>query len=308
MGTTTILEPGEIEAAAGDIPTLLIPPSDLFTTRATRLRQLAEGHSLADYLRFIARLVEVQHTLLKSISGVYEPDAELLAQCKEYRMPPLAPAGLQRNLAWLKVLEDLVKAMAADAPEAARAVMTELLNKDNSWLESQADKLLAGQFAEVELAYAPFIAAALQVYWTNLAQSLTPAQVAHPEHQNLCPVCGSHPVASVVRIGSNVSGIRYLQCSLCSSEWHVVRAKCSNCDNTKGISYYNVEGDAGVVRAESCPECQTYLKVVQMDKDPHAEACADDLASLALDLLMGEQGASRSGINLLMIHGAEDSK
>lgn len=308
MGTTTILEPGEIEAAAGDIPTLLIPPSGLFTTRATRLRQLAEGHSLADYLRFIARLVEVQHTLLKSLSGVHELDAELLAQCKEYRMPPLAPAGLQRNLAWLKVLEDLVKAMAADAPEAARAVMTELLNKDNSWLESQADKLLAGQFAEVELAYAPFIAAALQVYWTNLAQSLTPAQVAHPEHQNLCPVCGSHPVASVVRIGSNVSGIRYLQCSLCSSEWHVVRAKCSNCDNTKGISYYNIEGDAGVVRAESCPECHTYLKVVQMDKDPHAEACADDLASLALDLLMGEQGASRSGINLLMIHGADISE
>lgn len=308
MGTTTILEPGQIEAAAGDIPTLLIPPSDLFKTRATRLRQLAEGHSLADYLRFIARLVEVQHTLLKSISGVYEPDAELLAQCKEYRMPPLAPAGLQRNLAWLMVLEDLVKAMAVDAPEPARAVMTELLNKDNSWLESQADKLLSGQFAEVELAYAPFIGAALQVYWTRLAQSLTPAQVAHPEHLNLCPVCGSHPVASVVRIGSNVSGIRYLQCTLCSSEWHVVRAKCSNCDNTKGISYYNVEGDAGVVRAESCPECQTYLKVVQMDKDPHAEACADDLASLALDLLMGEQGFSRSGINLLMIHGAETSE
>ena len=308
MGTTTILEPGQIEAAAGDIPTLLIPPSDLFKTRATRLRQLAEGHSLADYLRFIARLVEVQHTLLKSISGVYEPDAELLAQCKEYRMPPLAPAGLQRNLAWLMVLEDLVKAMAVDAPEPARAVMTELLNKDSNWLESQADKLLSGQFAEVELAYAPFIGAALQVYWTRLAQSLTPQQVAHPEHLNLCPVCGSHPVASVVRIGSNVSGIRYLQCTLCSSEWHVVRAKCSNCDNTKGISYYNVEGDAGVVRAESCPECQTYLKVVQMDKDPHAEACADDLASLALDLLMGEQGFSRSGINLLMIHGAETSE
>jgi FdhE protein len=250
----------------------------------------------------------VQHTLLKSMPAVPVPDAELLAHCKAYQMPPLAPAGLQRNLAWLMVLEDLVKAMVVDAPEPARAVLTELLNKDNSWLESQADKLLSGQFAEVELAYAPFIAAALQVYWTHMAQSLTTQQVAHPEHLNLCPVCGSHPVASVVRIGSNVSGIRYLQCSLCSSEWHVVRAKCSNCDNTKGISYYNVEGDAGVVRAESCPECQTYLKVVQMDKDPHAEACADDLASLALDLLMGEQGASRSGINLLMIHGAEISE
>lgn len=307
MSTTTILEPGQIEAAAGDILTLLIPPPDVFTNRATRLRQLAEGHSLADYLRFIARLVEVQHTLLKSISGLPEPDEELLVQCKEYRMPPLAPAGLQRNLAWLMVLEDLIRAMLIDAPEPARTVMTELLNKDNSWLESQADKLLSGQFAEVELAYAPFIGAALQIYWTRLARSLTPDQVSHPEHMNLCPVCGSHPVASVVRIGGNVSGIRYLQCSLCSSEWHVVRAKCSNCDNTKGIVYYNIEGDPGVARAESCPECQTYLKVIQMDKDPHAEACADDLASLALDLLMGEQGVSRSGINLLMIHGTDVS-
>lgn len=307
MTTTTILEPGQIEAAAGEIPTLLLPPPDIFSTRATRLHQLSEGHALGEYLRFITRLVEEQHIRMKSISGLPEPDEELLVQCKEYRMPPLAPAGLQRNLAWLMVLEDLLRAMLKDAPEAARTVMTDLLNKDNKWLESQADKLLAGQFAEVELAYAPFIGAALQVYWTRLARSLTPAQVSHPEHKNLCPVCGSHPVAAVVRIGGNVSGIRYLQCSLCSSEWHVVRAKCSNCDNTKGIVYYNVEGDAGVVRAESCPECETYLKVVQMDKDPHAEACADDLASLALDLLMGEKGVSRSGINLMMIHGAETS-
>lgn len=307
MSTTTILEPGQIEAAAGDIPTLLLPPPDIFATRATRLRQLAEGHILGEYLRFIASLVEEQHTQMKSISGVRGPDEELLAQCKEYRMPPLAPAGLQRNLAWLMVLEDLLRAMLVDAPEPARSVMTELMNKDSIWLESQADKLLAGEFSKVELAYAPFIGAALQVYWTRLARSLTPGQVSHPEHPNLCPVCGSHPVASVVRIGGNVSGIRYLQCSLCSSEWHVVRAKCSNCDNTKGISYYNVEGDAGVVRAESCPECETYLKVVQMDKDPHAEACADDLASFALDFLMGEKGVSRSGINLMMIHGAEKS-
>jgi FdhE protein len=117
----------------------------------------------------------------------------------------------------------------------------------------------------------------------------------------------------VVRIGGNVSGIRYLQCSLCSCEWHVVRAKCSNCDNSKGIAYYYIENDAAgkdaeVVRAESCPECKTYLKVVQMDKDPHAEAGADDLASLSLDLLMGDEGFSRSGFNLLMIHGADEGK
>jgi len=308
MSTTTILEPGQIEAAAGDIPELLIPAADVFATRALRLRQLAAGHSLGEYLQFIARLVEAQHSILTFISDLPVPDTDLLEQCKEYQMPPLAPAGMHRNLAWLMILEDLVKATVEEAPEPARAVMMELIKKDYKWLEAQADKLLSGQFAEVDLACAPFIGAALQVYWTRLARSMSSDQVSHPEHPNLCPVCGSHPVAAVVRIGGNVSGIRYLQCSLCSSEWHVVRAKCSNCDNTKGISYYNIENDAAVVRAEACPECETYLKVVQMDKDPHAEACADDLASLSLDLLMGEQGVSRSGINLLMIHGAEDNK
>lgn len=89
---------------------------------------------------------------------------------------------------------------------------------------------------------APIIGAALQTHWTRLARQFEPAQVARPEHPNLCPVCGSHPVSSVVRIGSAENGLRYLHCTLCSSEWHVVRAKCSNCDNTRGIAHYHLEG------------------------------------------------------------------
>jgi len=313
MTTTTILEPGQIEAAAGDIPKLLLPPADIFASRARRLRQLASTHALGDYLRFIARLVEIQHDLLRGMSAVPLADAELLAQCREYHMPPLSTAGWSRHVAWRGVLADLLKAMQMDAPQTAREVMAVLANKDAKWLENQAEHMLARQFGAVDLACAPFIGAALQVYWTYMASALKSEQVSWPELPNLCPVCGSHPVASVVRIGSNVSGIRYLQCSLCSSEWHVVRAKCSNCDNSKGIVYYSLEHEAGnkdaeVVRAESCPECKTYLKVMQMDKDPHAEAGADDLASLTLDLLMGDEGLSRSGYNLLMIHGAEDGK
>src|SRR5512143_3692580 len=171
---------------------------------------------------------------------------------------PHAPAVHRRVAAWRTVLAELLRAMDADAPAAAHAVMADLAGKDVAWLESQAENILARQFAEVQLAYAPFIGAALQVYWTHMAHTLSPEQVSLPELPNLCPVCGSHPVASVVRIGGNVSGLRYLQCSLCNCEWHVVRAKCSNCDNTKDISYFNVAHDAGVVRAESCPECQTY--------------------------------------------------
>jgi FdhE protein len=117
-------------------------------------------------------------------------------------------------------------------------------------------------------------------------------------------VCGSHPVSSVVRIGGAESGLRYLHCALCSSEWHVVRAKCSNCDNTRGIAYYHLEGGNRVVDAENCPECQTYLKIVHQDKDPLADPVADDLASLTLDLLMDEEADTiRSGINWYLIQG-----
>ncbi len=218
-------------------------------------------------------------------------------------MPPFAPAGWRRDPVWIGVARELAAALGSVANATAREALARVRDGSDAWLESQADQVLSCDREGLDVACAPVIGAALQVYWTHLAASLTPEQVARPEHPNLCPVCGSHPVASVVRVGGSESGLRYLQCALCSSEWHVVRTKCSNCDNGKDIAYYNVEGDAGIVRAEACPECETYLKVVYMDKDPHAEAMADDLASLALDVLMGEQGISRSGVNLLMVHG-----
>jgi len=107
----------------------------------------------------------------------------------------------------------------------------------------------------------------------------------------------------MVRIGGAENGLRYLHCTLCNSEWHVVRAKCSNCDNTRDIACYHLEGKDRLVQAESCPECQTYLKVIHQEKDPQADPVADDLATLTLDLLMDEAGFARSGINWYLIHG-----
>lgn len=305
--TTQILEPGQIEAAAGDIPELRLPGQRLFAERANRLWQLADGHSLGDYLSFIALLAEQQQHLLDRLEGIPLPRADFLAQCRDYAMPPLAPAGWARHPVWLAAAMDLASAMLPHAPAAALAALARIGDGPDTWLESQAQALLEGRLEEVDLACAPVIGAALQVYWTHLARHLHPRDVARPEHPNLCPVCGSHPVASVVRIGGPENGLRYLHCALCGSEWHVVRAKCSNCDNTRDIGYYSVDGSPGVVRAETCPECQTYLKVVHQDKDPHADPLADDLASLALDLLVAELGFARSGFNPFLIHGPAGS-
>ncbi|MBS1219376.1 MAG: formate dehydrogenase accessory protein FdhE [Proteobacteria bacterium] len=301
--TTTLLQPGQIEAAAGSIPELRLPPADLFLTRARRLEQLAEGHAMGDYLRFAARLARAQQERLDAGLAAQLPAPETLAQCREYLMPPLAPAGLARPDGWHETARDLTRAVQPSLPLAGQAALQRILDKPDAWLDEQAGLLFEGATQHLDAAAAPVIGAALQVHWVHLARQLDPAQVARPEHPNLCPVCGAHPVSSVVRIGGAESGLRYLHCALCSSEWHVVRAKCSNCDNTRGIAYYHLEGGNRIVDAESCPECKTYLKTVHQDKDPLADPVADDLASLTLDLLMDETGYAKSGINWYLIQG-----
>ena len=301
--TTTLLQPGQIEAAAGSIPELRLPPADLFLTRARRLEQLAEHHTLDDYLRFVARLARAQQESLAAGPETSLPIPERLAQCREYHMPPLAPAGLVRPSGWHDTARQLARMVQPTLPAAGQAALQPILESDDAWLDAQAACLFDNDTTRPDAAVAPLIGAALQVHWTRLARQLDPAQVARPEHPNLCPVCGSHPVSSVVRIGGAENGLRYLHCALCASEWHVVRAKCSNCDNTRGIVYYHVEGGDSVVRAESCPECQTYLKIIQQDKDPLADPVADDLATLALDWLMDETGYAKSGINWYLIQG-----
>jgi FdhE protein len=301
--TTTLLQPGEIEAAAGSIPELLLPPADVFLSRARRLEQLAEGHTLGDYLRFVARLARAQQESLDAAPAAELPAPERLAQCREYQMPPLAPAGLGLPDGWRDTARQLARTVLPSLPAAGQSALKPVLEGEDAWLDAQAMQLLDGNMQGLDAATAPIVGAALQVHWTRLARQLDSAQVARPEHPNLCPVCGSHPVSSLVRIGGAENGLRYLHCTLCSSEWHVVRAKCSNCDNTRGIAHYHLEGGNKVVQAESCPECRTYLKIIQQEKDPLADPVADDLATLTLDLLMDEAGFARSGINWYLIQG-----
>ena len=79
-----------------------------------------------------------------------------------------------------------------------------------------------------------------------------------------------------------------------------VRVKCTLCGSTKGITYRQVEGDSGLVRAETCDNCRGYVKILQQQQDPALEPVADDVASLALDLLVRELGYRRGAVNPFM--------
>ena len=110
-------------------------------------------------------------------------------------------------------------------------------------------------------------------------------------------------------------------CACCASEWHMVRVKCSCCESTSKIAYQSIEPEGGmatptepvnkandpskVARAETCEDCNTYRKIFNQEHDLFVEPLADDLASLALDLLVGEAGYSRASGNPLLWFNAE---
>jgi len=187
---------------------------------------------------------------------------------------------------------------------AAHAILANVLDTlramDQTQLDAQADAILAQRYTEIAPATAPFIMAALQVVWTDLASRIDVQDVPYVDAPGVCPVCGSPPVASIVRIGGAYQGYRYTQCGLCGTEAHVVRVKCTNCDSTKGIAYHGIDGGNPALKAESCDECHTYRKIGYQEKDLDFEPLADDLASLTLDLLMGEAGYRRASPNPLL--------
>jgi len=124
----------------------------------------------------------------------------------------------------------------------------------------------------------------------------------------------------VIRIGGQSQGYRYLQCSLCASEWHMVRVKCSCCEQNGKIAYQGLgaaeaSDAAGVeavppvnkandpsrfARAETCDDCHCYRKIFNQEHDYDVEPLADDLASLTLDVLVCEAGYARASVNPLL--------
>lgn len=290
----------------------------VFRDRALRLRQLAAAHPMRDYLIFTADVADAQHTVLAAPRTVRLPSQEFLGEAARSGTAPLAFPHWTPGEEWREDLRDLLTRLLVQAAQGpAREVITGLQSASAEQLDQQAERLLAGIMLGLDMATAPLIGAALQVYWTRLVartQAAFPDLAFGPiDNARVCPCCGSQPVASVARIGNDEAGSRYLHCALCQTEWHMVRIKCSHCESTTDITYQELEStdDAlpatmapkGAVRAECCGECGHYLKIVDMGKDAHVDPVADDLATVTLDLLVSESGQVRHGLNYMLLWG-----
>jgi FdhE protein len=310
-----ILDPAQIEAfAERSIPRVRLPdPASLFTRRAERLRTLAERHSLGDYLRLMAAVADSQQVALDALRAalVSEQFAQHLGQqielAHEHRMPLLQAAGWPRQERWRAILHELCasSARAPGFPAGVRSVCERIVASPTAEIEAQADWLLAARTTGVDAQAAPFLMAALQVYWAAMASCLQVRDVTQIDVPGVCPLCGTLPVASIVRSDKRSPGYRYLHCGLCATEWHMVRITCSQCLATEGIAYHSIEGGPAAVRAESCGQCHTYRKILYQEQDPEGEPLADDLASLALDLLMTQEGFHRGSGNPLLWQNTE---
>ena len=306
----TILEPGEIEAAASSPPFLHLPPKNLFTLRALRLERLVDGHPLADYLRLVTGLCHVQQRLMDDPPVTAMPDPERLRVCQQHGLPPFAADSLVREDHWLPYLEALLQRYQPPPRPAVEKAVATLRSANAGQLKAWAIALVSGQFALLPAAVVPFLGAALQAAWSHWLLSTPDLALKPGDSLSQCPACGSPAMAGVIRHRGKYNGLRYLVCSLCACEWHVVRVKCVYCEQSKGLEYVSLDDDRHAanqapLRAETCPGCHSYLKLLYLENDAEAEALSTDLTSLMLDMRLEQEGYLRPAPNLLLAPGGD---
>lgn len=278
--TAAAMEAAGLVPGQSPVPLRLPDPGRLFQARAGRLRQLAPGTTLEDWMGFVACLSDAQHLVAAQPARADSPEQQ-----------------------WRHDLAALLQQLAGQLPQTAEAARAALAGSSAVEQEALAGRIIGGQLEAADMIHAPFVMAALQLAWSRHAASLTPGSIAATATARACPVCGSAPVAGVIHSGGEVEGLRYLHCGLCHTAWHHVRATCVSCGDAKDLSYQSIDGQEGGAQAETCDGCRSYLKLLVEKKALGLDPIADDLASLALDILVSEENYQRIGINPFLLMG-----
>jgi FdhE protein len=289
---------GEIAAP----PFAILPdPSTLFRTRSDRLLALSDGHQLSSYLKFLSGICDCQHRLQDGLAAPTMPGEDVLKRAKEHAMPPLDRTAFNADPALESTLDRLFSlAGALDMPVPAREALDRAKGADSKGRLEMIHNVLADSTPIEAMADHVYVAAALQVHFSRMAARLDAKSLA-PVGEGACPCCGGAPIASVIVGQHGATGTRFCVCPLCATQWHIVRIKCSICGSTEGVAYQEIEGDGGQVKAETCDKCRSYVKIMQQQKNPSLDPLADDVATLALDLLVREGEYRRAAVNPFLL-------
>lgn len=276
-------------------------PSQIFAERAQRFTSLAANHPLAPYLLFLSALCQAQHRVQADTPQPELPPADAIARAREFEMPPLDRNRFTASAEFDAGFDGILQlAQAIEKPSAAAEALKRVASADASRRDAMIRNVLSDSIPAEELADHVYAAAAMQLHFTRLAAQLDGKRLV-PVGDGACPACAAPPVSSLVVGWERAHGTRFCACSLCNTLWNYVRIKCTVCASTGGISYQEVDGGPGTVKAEVCESCKSYVKILQQHQDPALEAVADDVASLGLDLLVREAGYRRAGVNPFLL-------
>ena len=309
VSAVKLIQPGEIQGLPDDeIPLLVLPlATEVLKGRVARFEELSKKGVLKDWLEFCANLTRAQLEAIETIA-VTSLDENVVVESLKHGMPPASIGGWRAGQEWTEAFQALTQALAKQVlPTTVKNVLEQFQLADASSLQQQAQDYLQANEETVKPEWAPLIGAILQIIWMKKVAQLAPYASSYRGQSTLCPVCGSHPVASVVRVGPQ-EGHRYLTCSLCASEWYAARARCTNCETPKEVSMLG-ETKESLVQGECCDDCHGYLKMMLQSRDPMMDVVADDLASIQVDFGLSAEGYQRTGRNmLLMVSSATDKK
>lgn len=295
-------EPMSIGEVASPPLAILPDPQTVFTTRARRFAALAaNGSDLAPYLLFLSALCDTQAAILADLPAIALPPEDARKRSSEHGMPQLGRSGLAGDDVALATFDALLAALdGTEMPAATQEAVTRLRKADAATRGGLLDDALAEEVDPGQMAETVLAAAALQVHMTRMAAGLDVDTLARVSN-SACPACGGAPVASAVVGREGMANTRFCTCALCATEWHVVRVLCLSCGNERGLVFNSVEGGNENVKAETCPKCLSYTKIVYQNKDSALDPLADDVGSLALDILLTGEGKSRFSLNPFLI-------
>lgn len=300
----------EIAGGLKEPPAFRLPElASLFVDRAARFDALAAaGAGEPAFMRLMAQLARAQHKALDSHPLPALPDTAHLERCRTHGLPPLG-TDTPLDASWRSAMQSITQTLRADVPAPVQRILADIERMDAAVLDAQASRLLSLDFPALDAVAAPFIGAALQVHWVKRAAALAVLGVGEfrkLDVPTLCPVCGSPPIASVLRVNVPVPGTRYLHCVLCATDWHMSRGFCSQCEAQEKLVYYHIDSGneaSEAVKGEACKECLGYIKSLNQEKEPQLDPVADDLATLSLDILMDESGYQRASPNFFFVPG-----
>ena len=302
---TELRAPGHDPIPIGEVvkaPFARLPnPLAMFAGRGQRLKALADGHTLRPYLLFLADLSDIQHRLQAGLPDPELPSAEALARSRQHRMPPLDRARFTfdaaKNAVWRQFV---VMTDSIAMPDVARLALARVKTAGEADRTAMMGAVLSNAIPVKELAEHVFVAAALQVHFARLAARLD-AGALLPLGDSVCPACGGPQVSSMVVGWSGAQSARFCACSLCGTLWNYPRVRCTLCGATKGIAYQEIAGGPAAVKAETCESCRGYVKILHQHKEPTLDPVADDVATLALDLLLRDLGYRRGAVDPFLL-------